>query len=61
MNNRNDNVFDICQWIGLEIIFGVVVRDLIVERWQTIFPIQAPYEITIILEQFCILVLNYIC
>jgi hypothetical protein len=38
MNDRNDMyIFDICRRRGGHVWRGSVVRDLIVERWQTIF------------------------
>jgi hypothetical protein len=42
-------LFDTCQRLGGHVWYSVV-RDLIIERWQTIFPIRAPYDTTIILD-----------
>jgi hypothetical protein len=53
-------IFDTCQ--PLEgYVWCSVVRDVIFERWQTIFPMQAPYDTTIILEHFLEAVMHNNC
>jgi hypothetical protein len=44
-------IFDTYQRRG-DHVWCSVLRDLIIERWQTLLPIQAPYNTTIIFEHF---------
>jgi hypothetical protein len=53
-------IFDTCQPLEGYVRCSAV-RDVIFERWQTIFPMQAPYDTTIILEHFLEAVMHNNC